>query len=74
MPSSLVATMKLFKFWLFLIFVIGLPNGGTMDVVLSGETEELDMVLIPSGEFLMGTIWAIVGLILGQQMYSFKHW
>ncbi len=47
--------MKLFKFWLFLIFVIGLPNGGTIDVVLSGETEELDMVLIPSGEFLMGT-------------------
>jgi len=26
------------------------------------------------GEFLMGTIWAIIGLILGQQMYSFKHW
>jgi len=26
------------------------------------------------GEFLMGTIWAVIGLILGQQMYSFKHW
>ena len=26
------------------------------------------------GEFLMGTIWAVVGLILGQQMSSFKHW
>ncbi len=26
------------------------------------------------GEFVMGSIWAISGLLLGQQMYSFKHW
>ena len=26
------------------------------------------------GEFLMGTIWALLGLALGHQMYSFKHW
>ncbi len=26
------------------------------------------------GEFVMGSLWAILGLLLGQQMYSFKHW
>ena len=26
------------------------------------------------GEFLMGTIWALLGLALGHQMYSFKYW
>ena len=26
------------------------------------------------GEFVMGSIWAILGLLLGQRMYSFKHW
>lgn len=26
------------------------------------------------GEFVMGTIWAILGLSLGERMYSFKHW
>ncbi len=26
------------------------------------------------GEFVMGSIWAILGLSLGERMYSFKHW
>ena len=26
------------------------------------------------GEFVMGSLWAILGLFLGQRMYSFKHW
>ena len=26
------------------------------------------------GEFVMGTVWAILGLSSGQRMYSFKHW
>ena len=26
------------------------------------------------GEFVMGTIWAILGLSIGERMYSFKHW
>ncbi len=26
------------------------------------------------GEFVMGSLWAILGLSLGQRMYSFKHW
>ncbi|MCG9128614.1 hypothetical protein JT359_13530 [Candidatus Poribacteria bacterium] len=26
------------------------------------------------GEFIMGSIWAILGLSIGERMYSFKHW
>lgn len=26
------------------------------------------------GEFVMGSVWAILGLSSGQRMYSFKHW
>ena len=37
--------MTLFKFWFFLIFVIGLPNGGTIDLVFGGKTEELKRLL-----------------------------
>jgi hypothetical protein len=47
--------MKVFKFWLFLVLIVGGLCGLMVNEVLGVREPIAEMVLIPSGEFLMGT-------------------
>ena len=47
--------MKVFKFCLFLVLIVGGLSGLMVNEVLSVREPIEEMVLIPSGEFLMGT-------------------
>ena len=47
--------MRFIKFWLFWILVIGVSSGRVVEVALADRLVMPEMVLIPAGEYLMGT-------------------
>ena len=47
--------MKIFKLWLFFVLITGVFNVGMVELTLADRVKIPEMVLIPSGEYSMGT-------------------
>ena len=47
--------MSHIKFWLFWLLVIGVSSGGGVELAFADRLVMPEMVLIPAGEYLMGT-------------------